>query len=52
MQPYIAATFASDAGIQIMTLHKSKGCNIKNVWIAHMNEEVLMSEKKTRFCLA
>lgn len=45
------ATFGADAGIQVMTLHKSKGLEYKNVWIAHMNEEVLMSEKRNGFSL-
>jgi DNA helicase-2/ATP-dependent DNA helicase PcrA len=45
------ATFGADAGIQVMTLHKSKGLEYKNVWIAHMNEEVLMSEKRNGFTL-
>lgn len=45
------ATFGQDAGINVMTLHKSKGLEYKNVWIAHMNEEVLMSEKKAGFSL-
>ncbi|MCX6757412.1 MAG: ATP-dependent DNA helicase [Candidatus Nomurabacteria bacterium] len=45
------ATFESDNGIQVMTLHKSKGLEYKNVWIAHMNEEVLMSEKRNGFTL-
>jgi DNA helicase-2/ATP-dependent DNA helicase PcrA len=45
------ATFSSDSGIQVMTLHKSKGMQYKAVWIAHMNEEVFMSEKKHAFTL-
>ncbi len=45
------ATFGSESGINVMTLHKSKGMEYKNVWIAHMNEEVLMSEKKNGFTL-
>jgi ATP-dependent exoDNAse (exonuclease V) beta subunit len=45
------ATFGADTGIQVMTLHKSKGLEYKNVWIAHMNEEVLMSEKRNGFTL-
>ncbi|MCX6752732.1 MAG: ATP-dependent DNA helicase [Candidatus Nomurabacteria bacterium] len=45
------STFESDNGIQVMTLHKSKGLEYKNVWIAHMNEEVLMPEKKNSFTL-
>jgi len=45
------ASFGSDAGVQVMTLHKSKGLEYKAVWIAHMNEEVIMSEKKNSFSL-
>ncbi len=45
------ATFTSDIGIQVMTLHKSKGMQYHAVWIAHMNEEILMSEKKRAFTL-
>jgi len=45
------ATFGGNTGIQVMTLHKSKGLEYKNVWIAHMNEETLMSEKKNNFAL-
>ncbi|MEI8270337.1 MAG: ATP-dependent DNA helicase, partial [bacterium] len=43
--------FGSDTGVQVMTLHKSKGLEYKCVWVAHMNEEVLMSEKKGGFTL-
>jgi DNA helicase-2/ATP-dependent DNA helicase PcrA len=45
------ASFGSEAGVQVMTLHKSKGLEYKAVWIAHMNEEVLMSEKRNSFSL-
>lgn len=45
------ATFGAESGIAVMTLHKSKGLEYKNVWIAHMNEEVLMSERKSSFTL-
>ena len=45
------STFESDTGIRVMTLHKSKGLEYHAVWIAHMNEEVLMSQKKTAFTL-
>lgn len=38
-------------GIQVMTLHKSKGLEYEHVWIAHMNEEVVMSEKRAGFTL-
>ncbi|MES2023152.1 MAG: ATP-dependent DNA helicase [Patescibacteria group bacterium] len=45
------ATFGAESGVQVMTLHKSKGLEYKAVWIAHMNEEVIMSEKKNGFTL-
>ncbi|MFA6257792.1 MAG: ATP-dependent DNA helicase [Candidatus Paceibacterota bacterium] len=45
------ASFGSENGVQVMTLHKSKGLEYKVVWIAHMNEEVIMSEKRNSFSL-
>lgn len=45
------SAFAAESGIRVMTLHKSKGLEYENVWIAHMNEEVLMSEKRNAFTL-
>jgi DNA helicase-2/ATP-dependent DNA helicase PcrA len=45
------AKFGGDDGIKVMTLHKSKGLEYEAVWIAHMNEEILMSEKKGGFTL-
>ena len=45
------ASFESNSGVQVMTLHKSKGLEYKAVWIAHMNEEVVMSGKRTSFTL-
>lgn len=45
------AKFGNDNGIKVMTLHKSKGLEYECVWIAHMNEETLMSEKKGGFTL-
>ncbi|MCE9585460.1 ATP-dependent helicase [Candidatus Nomurabacteria bacterium] len=45
------ASFGTKSGVQVMTLHKSKGLEYKAVWIAHMNEEVIMSEKKNGFTL-
>jgi DNA helicase-2/ATP-dependent DNA helicase PcrA len=43
--------FGSDDGIKVMTLHRSKGLEYKTVWVAHMNEEILMSEKRGGFTL-
>jgi len=45
------ASFGAAAGIQVMTLHRSKGLEYENVWIAHMNEETLMSQKRQAFTL-
>jgi DNA helicase II / ATP-dependent DNA helicase PcrA len=45
------AKFSRDTGVSVMTLHKSKGLEYNSVWIAHMNEEILMSEKKAGFTL-
>lgn len=38
-------------GISVLTLHGSKGLEYDSVWIAHMNESVLMSGKKSGFAL-
>ena len=43
--------FGSENGIKVMTLHKSKGLEYRCVVIAHMNEEILMSEKRGSFTL-
>ncbi len=45
------ATLSGNDGIQVMTLHRSKALEYKAVWIAHMNEETLMSEKRSAFTL-
>ena len=45
------AKFGNNSGIKVMTLHKSKGLEYECVWVAHMNEETLMSEKKGGFTL-
>ncbi len=45
------AKFGSDSGINVMTLHKSKGLEYECVWVAHMNEETLMSERRGGFTL-
>jgi len=45
------AKFGNDNGIKVMTLHKSKGMEYECVWVAHMNEETLMSEKRGGFTL-
>jgi DNA helicase-2/ATP-dependent DNA helicase PcrA len=45
------ASFGGDDGIKVMTLHKSKGLEYEVVYIAHMNEEILLSSKKSGFTL-
>lgn len=45
------ASFGATSGIQVMTLHRSKGLEYKAVWVAHMNEETLMSGKRQAFTL-
>lgn len=45
------SAFESGRGVRVMTLHKSKGLQYRAVWIAHMNQEILMSEKRTPFTL-
>ncbi len=45
------ASFGFASGLQVMTLHRSKGLEYKNVWVAHMNEETLMSSKRQPFTL-
>jgi DNA helicase-2/ATP-dependent DNA helicase PcrA len=45
------AKFGNNNGIKVMTLHRSKGLEYECVWVAHMNEETLMSEKKGGFTL-
>ncbi len=45
------AHLGAKEGISINTFHKSKGLEYEYVWIAHVNEEILMSEKTTAFTL-
>ncbi len=45
------ARLGNRSGIRVMTLHKSKGLEYDHVWIGHMNEEILMSEKVSAFTL-
>jgi DNA helicase-2/ATP-dependent DNA helicase PcrA len=45
------ARLGNHEGITVMTLHKSKGLEYDHVWIAHMNEEIVMSEKQSSFTL-
>jgi DNA helicase-2/ATP-dependent DNA helicase PcrA len=43
--------FGNESGIKVMTLHKSKGLEYEAVWIAHMNEEILLRDKNSGFTL-
>jgi DNA helicase II / ATP-dependent DNA helicase PcrA len=45
------ASFEEGYGIRVMTLHKSKGLEYDHVWIAHMNEETVMAQKRSAFTL-
>lgn len=36
-------------GVQVMTLHGSKGLEFEHVWIAHMNQSTLMSQRRGGF---
>jgi DNA helicase-2/ATP-dependent DNA helicase PcrA len=45
------ASFGNGKGISVMTLHASKGLEYESVWIAHMNESVLMASKRMAFTL-
>lgn len=45
------ASIGLGAGVNVMTLHRSKGLEYKYVFIAHMNEETLMSSKRSSFSL-
>jgi DNA helicase-2/ATP-dependent DNA helicase PcrA len=45
------AVFGTNDGIQVMTLHTSKGLEFNSVWIAHMNERSLMGSKNAGFTL-
>lgn len=38
-------------GVQVMTLHGSKGLEFEHVWIAHMNQSSLMSGRRGGFTL-
>jgi DNA helicase-2/ATP-dependent DNA helicase PcrA len=45
------ATFSGGEGIRVQTLHASKGLEYECVWIAHMNESIVLSSKKNAFTL-
>lgn len=43
------ATLLGGKGVNVMTLHGSKGLEYTSVWIAHMNESTLMSQMRFGF---
>lgn len=45
------ASFDSDEGVKVMTLHSSKGLEFDFVWIAHLDENGLMRGKRRNFKL-
>ena len=45
------ATLEGEVGITVQTLHASKGLEYEYVWIAHINESVLMGGKRGGFSL-
>lgn len=45
------ASFGQTEGVRVITLHKSKGLEYEAVWIAHANEEVLLSNKSSKLAL-
>lgn len=45
------ALLGGNDGVQIMTLHGSKGLEFEHVWIAHMNQSTLMSQRRGGFTL-
>lgn len=45
------ASIGLSIGVNVMTLHRAKGLEYKYVFIAHMNEEILMSSKSSAFSL-
>lgn len=40
------ATIGVGEGVRVMTLHGSKGLEFEHVWIAHMNQSALMSQRR------
>jgi DNA helicase-2/ATP-dependent DNA helicase PcrA len=45
------ATFQSDSGVKVMTMHASKGLEFEYVWIAHMDERGLAGRNRNAFVL-
>ncbi len=49
--PIPLATFGGNAGVQVMTLHGSKGLEFEYVWIAHMDERTVSGSMPMAFAL-
>lgn len=45
------AVIDGTSGVEVMTLHRSKGLEFEHVWIAHLNEGSLMNSKREDFAL-
>ena len=45
------ATFGSDDGVKVMTLHGSKGLEFDYVWVAHLDEGSVMKGRRNNFTL-
>ena len=45
------AVFDAQQGVRVLTLHGSKGLEFDSVWIAHMDERSLMTQKRGGFVL-
>jgi DNA helicase-2/ATP-dependent DNA helicase PcrA len=45
------AIIGGTPGVQVMTLHGSKGLEFDHVWIAHMNQSTLMNQRRGGFTL-
>jgi DNA helicase-2/ATP-dependent DNA helicase PcrA len=45
------AIIGGPSGVQVMTLHGSKGLEFEHVWIAHMNQSALMNQRRGGFTL-
>lgn len=45
------ALLTGGSGVNVMTLHRSKGLEYKHVYILHMNQEVILGSKRNGFTL-
>ncbi len=50
-QTITVATLLGGQGVSVLTLHGSKGLEFETVWVAHLNESVLMSAKRLGFAV-